>query len=203
MIKQQINFYVSKAPPARDFWSLSSLILLFFLITFTSVFTGWALDKYADSKDKRLSVLEEQKESLPLMIAEEEAQRKMIKPNPELIAAQDRVKALIDEKRRVLGLLNQMQPNVSDNGFSGYLYGLASAAQKDTWVTAFDIDLPQRQFVMKGQAKAAENVPPMLNDLVVDSAFSGMKVTQLTVLKSEGNGHEFELNALLAGGDDE
>ncbi|MGB0733517.1 MAG: hypothetical protein ACPGPF_07115 [Pontibacterium sp.] len=203
MLKQRVNFYIPKTPPARDIWSLSSLILLFFLVCFISIFSGWSLSKYAEAKDKRVALLSEQKESLPMQIAEEEAQRKLIKPNPAILDAIVQVEAKIADKRKLLGLLNQMQPNESEDGFSTYLYGLASASSQETWLTAFELDLLTGVILLRGQAKAAESVPPMLSDLVVDSAFSGMKITQLDMEKSEEAGHLFEVKAMLSMGEDE
>lgn len=202
-MKQQINLYTPKVAAARDIWSLPSVIMMVVLVTLIAGFTSWGITQYADAQVAKLNALQDKNTGLPDQIALLEKQRKDLRPDPALILEQQHIRERISEKQELAQMLNQMQPGVSNQGFSSYLYGLAKASRSGIWMTEFDLNLAQSQVKLNGITRQADDVPLLLRDLGETRAFRSIRIADFSVTKADKD-HKFKVLAhVIGGGNDE
>ncbi|MCO4757231.1 MAG: hypothetical protein KC477_04375 [Oceanospirillaceae bacterium] len=200
-MKQQINLYTPKVAAARSIWSLPSVIMMVVLVTLIAAFASWGVTQYADAQVAKLNALKAKNDGLPDQIKMLEKQRKDLKPDPALIQEQKRIRERIAEKQELSEMLNQMQPGVSNQGFSPYLYGLAAASRRGVWITQFDLNLAQSQVQLNGLSREANDVPLLLRDLGETAAFRSIRIADFSVAK-EVKDHRFKVLAYVTGGGD-
>ncbi len=198
-MKQQINLYTPRVAAARDIWSLPSVIMMVVLVTLIAIFASWGVTQYADAEVAKLNALQAKNDGLPDQIKMLEKQRKDLRPDPALIQEQKHIRERIAEKQELSEMLNQMQPGVSNQGFSPYLYGLAEASRGGIWITQFDLNLAQSQVKLNGITREAEDVPLLLRDLGETVAFRSIRIADFSVAK-KAKDHQFKLLAYVTGG---
>lgn len=198
-MKQQINLYTPRVAAARDIWSLPSVIMMVVLVTLIAIFASWGVTQYADAEVAKLNALQAKNDGLPDQIKMLEKQRKDLRPDPALIQEQKNIRERIAEKQELSEMLNQMQPGVSNQGFSPYLYGLAEASRGGIWITQFDLNLAQSQVKLNGITREAEDVPLLLRDLGETVAFRSIRIADFSVVKKVKD-HQFKLLAYVTGG---
>ena len=115
-------------------------------------------------------------------------------PDPALVQEQTNIRKRIVENRKLLKILNQMQPDLSSEGFSSYLYDLAVVSRNGIWMTDIDLDLAKGHVVMNGIAREASEVPFLFRDLGETEAYRTLRISDLSIAKSS-NEHQFTVKA--------
>ena len=94
-----------------------------------------------------------------------------------------RVGATISEQQELVNALNQRLGR-EQNGFSGFLAGLARQRVDGLWLTGIAVSDGGRRLRLSGAATSPELVPRLVKQLAVEERFSGLDFEQLTIDRS-------------------
>jgi len=195
-MKQRINLYrPSKKSKRLQPLSLVGSVLIAGVSVTLVLAIGLALQLYAAAQNDQMAALQQQNTELTAEVTALETAYRQRKVHPEILAEQERIKSQIAARSNLQGLLHRLNAAESPQ-YSAYLYDLAIAAQKDSWLTAIVLNTAVKELHLSGEALSSAAVPKLLEEVVRTDSFRGAQFNTLNI-ETDDNSARFKAVAEL------
>ena len=194
-MKSSINLYQARFAPRVDFYSLSSLTVVFAVSAARVLIIGITFRLLAGNVESELVAATSQNKMLQSQVDMLQDEVSNWKPDPELIAQVDLLKLDLVKQRRVLEELHSRAP-LRYKGFSVLLDDLAEQSASDLWLETLRVTETEMDFT--GEVSAPAAFPKWLQRLSDTRSFSGRDFDEARVFMQEDS-LKFELRTRRSG----
>ena len=196
-MKQRINLYrVTKKASSFDKNSLTGNAVIALAIVAVVLVAGLGL-KFLDEKNKAdLASIKTEKRNIEARVQQLQDQFSLQAVSPDLQAEIKRISSQIDDRKNLMSLLDQIDPEQSLS-FSSYLSALAESSRSESWLNEFSINTNDRSFQLVGGATDGPAVSSLLESIAKTTPFENMAVTALEV-DSQDSGVKFQAEVELS-----
>ena len=188
-MKNNINLYQTRFAPRVDYYSLSSLTLVFALSIALVLIVGITFRVLADNTQSKLTDLASQNNRLQSQLDMLQEEVSNWKPDPALIADVEALKQDIIKQRRVFDELHTRAP-LKYKGLSVLLDDLAAQDTSDLWLETLKVSETEMEF--SGEVSSPAAFPKWLQRLSETQSFSGRNFGEARVY-AQDDGLKFEL----------
>ncbi len=196
-MKQRINLYrVTKKTSSFDKNSLTGNAVIALAVVGLVLLVGLGV-KFLDEKNKAdLASIKTEKRNVEARVQQLQDQFSLQAVSPDLQAEIKRINSQIDDRKNLMSLLDQIDPEQSLS-FSSYLSALAESSRSESWLNEFSINTNDRSFQLVGGATDGPAVSSLLESIAKTTPFENMAVTALEV-GSQGSGVKFQAEVELS-----
>lgn len=196
-MKQRINLYrVTKKTSSFDKNSLTGNAVIALAVVGLVLLVGLGV-KFLDEKNKAdLASIKTEKRNVEARVQQLQDQFSLQAVSPDLQAEIKRISSQIDDRKNLMSLLDQIDPEQSLS-FSSYLSALAESSRSESWLNEFSINTNDRSFQLVGGATDGPAVSSLLESIAKTTPFENMAVTALEV-GSQGSGVKFQAEVELS-----
>lgn len=188
-MKSSINLYQARFAPRVDYYSLSSLTLIFAVCAALVLITGITFRLFATNVESELTAVTSQNKMLQSQVDLLQEEVSKWKPDPELIAKVDALRLDISKQHRVLEELRNRAP-LRYKGFSVLLDDLADRSAPDLWLETLKVSETEMDF--SGEVSSPAAFPNWLQRLGDTRSFSGRDFDEARVFMQDDS-LKFEL----------
>jgi hypothetical protein len=196
-MKQRINLYrVTKKTSSFDKNSLTGNAVIALAVVGLVLIAGLGV-KFFDEKNKAdLASIKTEKRNVEARVQQLQEQFSLQAVSPDLQAEIKRINSQIDDRKNLMSLLDQIDPEQSLS-FSSYLSALAESSRSESWLNEFSINTNDRSFRLVGGATDGPAVSSLLESIAKTTPFENMAVTALEV-GSQDSGVKFQAEVELS-----
>lgn len=196
-MKQRINLYrATKKASSFDKNSLTGNAVIALAVVGVVLVTGLGV-KFLDEKNKAdLASIKTEKRNIEARVQQLQDQFSLQAVSPDLQAEIKRIGSQIDDRKKLMSLLDQIDPEQSLS-FSSYLSALAESSRSESWLNEFSINTNDRSFQLVGGATDGPAVSSLLESIAKTTPFENMAVTALEV-DSQDSGVKFQAEVELS-----
>lgn len=196
-MKQRINLYrATKKASSFDKNSLTGNAVIALAVVGVVLVTGLGV-KFLDEKNKAdLASIKTEKRNIEARVQQLQDQFSLQAVSPDLQAEIKRIGSQIDDRKNLMSLLDQIDPEQSLS-FSSYLSALAESSRSESWLNEFSINTNDRSFQLVGGATDGPAVSSLLESIAKTTPFENMAVTALEV-DSQDSGVKFQAEVELS-----
>lgn len=196
-MKQRINLYrATKKASSFDKNSLTGNAVIALAVVGVVLVTGLGV-KFLDEKNKAdLASIKTEKRNIEARVQQLQDQFSLQAVSPDLQAEIKRIGSQIDDRKKLMSLLDQIDPEQSLS-FSSYLSALAESSRSESWLNEFSINTNDRSFQLVGGATDGPAVSSLLESIAKTTPFEDMAVTALEV-DSQDSGVKFQAEVELS-----
>ena len=196
-MKQRINLYrATKKTSSFDKNSLTGNAVIALAVVGVVLIAGLGV-KLLDEKNKAdLASIKTEKRNIEARVQQLQDQFSLQAVSPDLQAEIKRIGSQIDDRKNLMSLLDQIDPEQSLS-FSSYLSALAESSRSESWLNEFSINTNDRSFQLVGGATDGPAVSSLLESIAKTTPFENMAVTALEV-DSQDSGVKFQAEVELS-----
>lgn len=196
-MKQRINLYrATKKASSFDKNSLTGNAVIALAVVGVVLVAGLGV-KLLDEKNKAdLASIKTEKRNIEARVQQLQDQFSLQAVSPDLQAEIKRIGSQIDDRKKLMSLLDQIDPEQSLS-FSSYLSALAESSRSESWLNEFSINTNDRSFQLVGGATDGPAVSSLLESIAKTTPFENMAVTALEV-DSQDSGVKFQAEVELS-----
>ena len=196
-MKQRINLYrATKKTSSFDKNSLTGNAVIALAVVGVVLIAGLGV-KFLDEKNKAdLASIKTEKRNTEARVQQLQDQFSLQAVSPDLQAEIKRISSQIDDRKNLMSLLDQIDPEQSLS-FSSYLSALAESSRSESWLNEFSINTNDRSFQLVGGATDGPAVSSLLESIAKTTPFEDMAVTALEV-DSQDSGVKFQAEVELS-----
>ena len=185
-MSQQINLYEERLRPLRVWVSGRNVcigaVLALALVTGVAVWANREAAKATEAAALLQKQVGEQQQQLTAL-SKASADRKV---SSGLAAELDQTKVTLAERSDVMDTL-QSRRYGNTTGFSALMWGFARQAQKDLWLTSFNVTQGGEEIEIRGRVLDAAGLPAYVQRLGNEPVFQGRRFAALEMLDKESN----------------
>jgi hypothetical protein len=196
-MKQRINLYrATKKTSSFDKNSLTGNAVIALAVVGVVLISGLGV-KFLDEKNKAdLASIKTEKRNIEARVQQLQDQFSLQAVSPDLQAEIKRIGSQINDRKNLMSLLDQIDPQQAIN-FSSYLSALAESSRSESWLNEFSIHTNDRSFQLVGGATDGPAVSSLLESIAKTTPFENMAVTALEV-DSQDSGVKFQAEVELS-----
>ena len=198
-MSQQINLYEERLRPLRVWVSGRNVcigaVLVLALVTGVAVWANREAAKATEAAALLQKQVSEQQQQLTAL-TKASADRKV---SPVLSSELDQTKVMLAERSDVMDTLESRRHG-NTTGFSGLMWGFARQAQKDLWLTSFNVTQGGEEIEIRGRVLDAAGLPAYVQRLGSEPVFQGRRFAALEMLDKENTDDKQAQAAPTSGG---
>ncbi|MGB0206279.1 MAG: hypothetical protein ACPF9K_14720 [Neptuniibacter sp.] len=196
-MKQRINLYrATKKTSSFDKNSLTGNAVIALAVVGVVLIAGLGVKLLDEENKADLASIKTEKRNIEARVQQLQDQFSLQAVSPDLQAEIKRISSQIDDRKNLMSLLDQIDPEQSLS-FSSYLSALAESSRSESWLNEFSINTNDRSFQLVGGATDGPAVSSLLESIAKTTPFENMAVTALEV-DSQDSGVKFQAEVELS-----